>query len=65
MHFGYPFAYSCMSCCGIPTRKLRITLMKFLVMCVSAINSENIDVLCYIIIFVCGVIKVTYSVGYF
>jgi hypothetical protein len=30
MIFGYPVA----SCCGIPTRKLRIILMKFLVMCV-------------------------------
>jgi hypothetical protein len=32
--FGYSFASSWMSCCGIPTRKLRIILMKFLVMCV-------------------------------
>jgi hypothetical protein len=30
MLFDYPVA----SCCGIPTRKLRIILMKFLVMCV-------------------------------
>jgi hypothetical protein len=30
MLFGYPVA----SCCGIPTRKLRIILMQFLVMCV-------------------------------
>jgi hypothetical protein len=34
MLFGYPVASSWMSCCGIPTRKLRIILMKFLVMCV-------------------------------
>jgi hypothetical protein len=31
--FGYPVASSWMSCCGIPTRKLRIILMKLLVMC--------------------------------
>jgi hypothetical protein len=64
MLFGYPVASSWMSCCGIPTRKLRIILMKFLVMRVSAINCENINVLRYIIIFVCGVIRITYSVGY-
>jgi hypothetical protein len=34
MLFGYPVASSWMSCCGIPTRKLRIILMKFLVLCV-------------------------------
>jgi hypothetical protein len=51
MLFGYPVASSWMSCCGIPTRKLRIILMKFLVMCVSAINCENINVLHYIILF--------------
>jgi hypothetical protein len=33
MLFGYPVASSWMSCCGISTRKLRIILMKFLVMC--------------------------------
>jgi hypothetical protein len=32
--FGYPVASSWMSRCGIPTRKLRIILMRFLVMCV-------------------------------
>jgi hypothetical protein len=32
MLFGYPVASSWMSCCGIPTRKLRIILMNFLVM---------------------------------
>jgi hypothetical protein len=63
--FGYPVASSRMSCCGIPTHKLCISLMKFLVMCVSAINCGNINVLRYIILFLCGVIKVTYSVGYF
>jgi hypothetical protein len=59
MLFGYPVASLWMSCCGIPTRKLRIVLMKFLVMCVYAINCENINVLRYIILFLCGVIKVT------
>jgi hypothetical protein len=39
--------------------KLRIILMKFFVMCVSAINCENIIVSRYIILFMCGVIKVT------
>jgi hypothetical protein len=34
MLFGYPVASSWMSCCGIPTHKLRIILIKFLVMCV-------------------------------
>jgi hypothetical protein len=31
--FDHPVASSSMSCCGIPTLKLRIILMKFLVMC--------------------------------
>jgi hypothetical protein len=60
MLFGYPVASSWMSCCGITTRKLGIILMKFLVMCVSAINFENINLLRYIIIFMCDVIKVTF-----
>jgi hypothetical protein len=34
MLYGYPLSSSWMSCCGIPTRKLRIILMKFLFMCV-------------------------------
>jgi hypothetical protein len=34
MLFGYPVVSSWMSCRGIPTCKLRIILMKFLVMCV-------------------------------
>jgi hypothetical protein len=34
MLFGYPVPSSWMSCCGIPTRNLRIILNKFLVMCV-------------------------------
>jgi hypothetical protein len=42
MFFGYPVASTWMSCCGIPTRKLCIILMKFLVMCVSAINCVGI-----------------------
>jgi hypothetical protein len=33
MLFVYPVASSWMSCCGIPTHKLRIILMKLLVMC--------------------------------
>jgi hypothetical protein len=32
--FGVLVASSWMSCCGIPTRKLRIVLIKFLAMCV-------------------------------
>jgi hypothetical protein len=65
MLFGYPVASSCMSCCGIPTRKLRIILMKFLLMCVSAINFENINVLCYIILFFVVLSKLLTQLGIF